>query len=122
MFNTKISAGLQQTEPKFTETALRLAYGFFGLAALLAVIFPILSIFSNPKGAISVLIYLLVFVGVFVLAYLLASNEVLPNLDIKANVAGSIRFVDAGLIAVYIFGAIAFMGIAVTEIAGIFRK
>lgn len=119
---TPETAGSQLTEPKFTETALKLAYIYFGAAAILALLFPIIGIFSNPKGTLGALLYLLVFVGVFIVAYLLASNEVLPNLDNKANVAGSIKLVDAGLLSTYIFGGIAFLGIAITEIAGIFRK
>ena len=119
---TPETEGLQLQEPKFINPALQLAYVYFAIAALLAVAFPIAGIISSPKGTVGLLIGIAFFVAVFVVAYLLASNEPIPNLVNKANVEGPIKIVDTGLIACYIFGFVAFLGIIYTEISGILSK
>jgi hypothetical protein len=119
---TPETAGLLLQEPKFTTPALQLAYVYFGIAALLAVGFPIIGIIAHPKGTGGLLIGILMFIAVFVVSYFLASNEPIPNMVNKANVAGPIKFVDTGLIACYIFLFGAILGIVYTEIAGMLSK
>lgn len=120
--NTPETAGLALPEPIFTNVALQLAYVYFAIAAILAVGIPLIGIVTHPKGTSGLLIGGLVFVAVFVVAYFLASNEPIPDVVNKANVAGPIKWVDTGLIAMYIFGAVAFLGIIYTEVAGTFNR
>jgi len=119
---TPETAGLALSEPKFTTLALQLAYIYFGIAVLLAIGFPLIGIFTHPKGAGGFLIGGLVFVVIFVVAFLLASNEPIPGVVNAANVPGPIKFVDTGLIACYILLFFAFLGIVFSEISGVLRK
>ncbi|MBN2275521.1 MAG: hypothetical protein JXK95_14405 [Bacteroidales bacterium] len=119
---TPQTEGTPLEEPKFTDLALKFAYVYFAIAAVLAVLFPILDVIAHPKGAGGLLIAVLFFVGVFLLAYFLSSDKVLPDMVNAANVPERIKLVDTGLLACYIFGGVAFLGIFFTEISGIFNK
>jgi hypothetical protein len=119
---TPETANLKNKEFYFTDEALMLSYIFVAIAAILAVAFPIINIFSHPKGALGVVVALLVFVGVLALAYVFSSSETIPGLNLSGNVESTVKLVDAGLKACYIFGAVAFLGIIFTEIGGIFGK
>ncbi len=119
---TPETANLKNKEFYFTDEALLLSYVFVAIAAILAIVFPVINIFSHPKGAIGVVVALIVFAGVLALAYVFSSNEIIPGLNHSGNVEGTVRLVDAGLKACYIFGAVAFLGIIITEIGGIFGK
>ncbi len=119
---TPDSVNLKNKEFYFTDEALVLSYIFVAIAAVLALAFPIINIFSHPKSALGVVIALLVFVGVIALAYVFSSNEIIPGLNHSGNVESTVKLVDAGLKACYIFGVVAFLGIIITEIGGIFGR
>ena len=119
---TPETAGLALSEPKFTTLALQLAYVYFAIAVLLTIGFPLIGIFTHPKGTGGFLIAGLVFIGIFVISFLLASNEPIPGVVNPANIPGPIKWVDTGLIACYFFLFLAFLGIIYSELSGIFRK
>lgn len=119
---TPETASLKNKEFYFTDEALLLSYIFVAIAAVLAIVFPVINIFSHPKGALGVVVGLLIFVGVIALAYAFSSNEIIPGLNHSGNVESTVKLVDAGLKTCYIFGAVAFLGIIFTEIGGIFGR
>jgi uncharacterized membrane protein YkvI len=119
---TPETAGLLLQEPKYTDLALRLSYVYFGIAAVIALAIPIFDVIRQPKGAGGLLVGILLFVAVFVISYLLSSNETIPNMVNAGNVESTIKLVDTGLIATYIFGGVAFLGIFFTEIFGMLNK
>lgn len=92
-----------------SETIMYWCYALFVIGAASAIIFPIITMVKNPKGAKSALIGVLALVVVFVVAYALAGDEMTDKYyDFISGPEASKR-VGAGLIAFYILaiGAIA---------------
>lgn len=89
-----------------------LAYIILGITVLMAVAFPVAYSLTNPKQAVRGLLVLGLFVVLFGVSYLLASDTVSSDMIAKAVEEdrislGGIRRVGAGLIATYILIAAA---------------
>ncbi|MBR2061372.1 MAG: hypothetical protein IJ979_05565 [Tidjanibacter sp.] len=99
------------------------AYIILGLALASAVVFPLISMFSNPKGAIRTLVGLVVAVAAIFGLYSLssASPMLLPNGDVFDNVA-TLKLTDTGLYIAYIVMAAAFAAILFGELKSVFKK
>lgn len=111
--------GTSLEEPLITDNFLILAYIYFGIAAVLALIFPVIYIVTHPKKVKNVLLGILVFAIIIVIGYLLGSDKQLAsNPDVSVT---TMKLVDSGLKAAYIFLGLAFIGVIYSEISGIFR-
>lgn len=99
------------------------AYIILGLALLSAVVFPLISMFSNPKGAVRTLIGLVVIVAAIFGLYSLAGAEpmLLPNGDVFDNVT-TLKLTDTGLYIAYLVLAAAFVAILFGELKSAFKK
>ena len=106
-------------EPIITDKFLILAYIYFGIAAVLAILFPLEYIITHPKKVKNVLLSLLAFLVVVVIGYLMGSGQQLAsNPDISTT---TMKLVDSGLKIAYIFLGVAFLGIIFSEVSSIFR-
>lgn len=102
------------------------SYVILGLAAVLAIVFPIAYAISNPKMAIRGAIVVALFVVLFGISYFVASDTVSTTQIAKAveegriNASG-IRLVGAGLIATYILTAAAIITLVYASISKLFK-
>ena len=99
------------------------AYIILGLALGFAVVFPLVSMFSNPKGAIRTLVGLVVAVAAIFGLYSLSSAApmMLPNGDVIDNVT-TLKLTDTGLYIAYIVLAASFVAILYGELKSAFKK
>ncbi|MBR4037253.1 MAG: hypothetical protein IKJ02_01700 [Tidjanibacter sp.] len=99
------------------------AYIILGLAIATAVVFPLISMFSNPKGAVRTLVGLVVAVAAIFGLYSLASADpmMLPNGDVFDN-ATTLKLTDTGLYIAYLVLAAAFAAILFGELKSAFKK
>ncbi len=107
-------------EPKITENMIIWAYVLFGIAAIAAIIFPVMSVIKNPSHAKNILLIIVVAAALVGVSYLLASSEPISFLKVDATTS-TLKLVDTGLTIGYILAAIAFFGILFYEVASLFR-
>ncbi|MBE7443418.1 MAG: hypothetical protein HS119_13305 [Flavobacteriales bacterium] len=93
-------------------------YVLFGIAAIAAIVFPLINMVQNPKGAKNALIGVVTLVVVFALGYAMASGEESFTIDgvLLADSATS-KLSEAGLIAFYIMGAAAIAAVVYAEVS-----
>lgn len=94
-----------------------LTYILFAVAALAAVVFPIMHLITHPKKAKQVLIGLGVLLAVYLISNMLASDEVTEHYAKFGVTATSSKQVGTGLIAFYILAAGAILSAVYTEVA-----
>lgn len=116
------TAGTPVEEPLITDEFLILTYVYFGAALFLTLIFSISAFLGNPRAARNMLIGAVIFIAIFGLSYLISTGVVIPGFSNQSNVAPTIRWVDAGLKAVYFFGGLAVIGVIYTEISGMMKS
>ena len=99
------------------------AYIILGLALAAAVVFPLVGMFSNPKGAVRTLVGLVIAVAAIFGLYSLASADpmMLPNGDVFDN-ATTLKLTDTGLYIAYLVLAAAFATILFGELKSAFKK
>lgn len=85
-----------------SETLMYWCYVLFAIGTLTAIIFPIITMIKNPKGAKSALIGVLALAIVFVAAYALAGDEMTEKYYDFISGPEASRRVGTGLIAFYI--------------------
>jgi hypothetical protein len=107
-------------EPKITDNMIIWAYILVAIAAVAAIIFPVITLIKNPSHAKNILIIILVTAVLVGVSYLMASSESISFLKVEATTS-TLKLVDTGLTISYILVAIAFVGILFYEIASIFR-
>ncbi|MCB0409771.1 MAG: hypothetical protein KDD29_06095 [Flavobacteriales bacterium] len=93
-------------------------YILLGIAAVTAIVFPIITMAKNLKAAKSALIGVVALVVVFALGYVMAGSEEFYTLDgnLLADEATSKKS-EAGLIAFYIMGAAAIGAVIYAEVS-----
>lgn len=102
------------------------AYVLVVIAAVLAVLFPMIYFAANPKNAVKVLLSLGFLGVVFVVAYLMADST--PILTAAANAQESLSdpsvlvFADTGIISTYILLSVAVLALLFTGVRGIFSR
>lgn len=99
-----------------SETLMYWCYVLFAIGTASAIIFPIISMVKHPKAAKSALIGVLALVLVFVVAYMLAGDEMTDKYYDFLSGPEASRRVGTGLIAFYI---LAIGAIGVTIFSGI---
>lgn len=93
-------------------------YILFAIAAIAAIIFPIVNIVQNPKGAKNALIGVVALIVVCAIGYALAGSEECYTLDGKLLAdASTSKQSEAGLIAFYIMGAAAIGAVIYAEVS-----
>ncbi len=93
-------------------------YILLAVAVLAAVIFPIIQLIQNPKGAKGALVGLGALVLVLGISYAL-SSDVVPT-DLAITPAGA-KQVDTGLYAFYILAVVAVIALVYSEVAKLFK-
>jgi len=119
-------AVLYQGDDSVTESILNgyflTAYIAFGISVVLALLFPVLQIISNPKGAVRTLIIVAVAVVLWFIAKGLATNNFTPEeLELKKITAETAVTVGAGLIYTYVVFGLAILSILYASISNIFK-
>lgn len=74
------------------------------IAALAAIVFPIIGMVNHPKGAKSALIGVVSLLVVFAISYALAGDEIVPAYKDFIETPAQSKMVSTGLIAFYILG------------------
>ena len=99
-----------------------IAYIAFGLAVVLALVFPVLQIVANPKGALKSLMAVAFLAVLWLVAYSLSNNTFTPlELEKMNTTAATSKLVGAGLIYTYFMFAMALGAIIYTGIANFFK-
>lgn len=99
-----------------SELLMYWCYALFGLGALAAIVFPIMHMIQNPKGAKSALIGVVALLVVFGVSYALAGDEMTAKYANFISGPEASKRVSMGLIAFYI---LAIGAIGVTVFSGI---
>jgi hypothetical protein len=115
--------GTSSAEPVITETILRWAYILLIIAAIFALVFPLIFIASNLKSAKSLGIVILIAAVLIFISNRLASDEVLNLIQYTGpdNVPGTLKTVGTFLIFTYILGVVAILSILYSAISNFFR-
>ena len=122
----KVVPGTEGTnfeEPTITKTILLWAGILAGLTAVLALVFPLINMVTNPKAAKKTL-FVLVGVAVLVfIAWLLASDAILdmPYYEGKDNVPSTLKLAGTGIFTAYILAGLAILSILYSEIVKYFK-
>lgn len=107
--------------PGFVSVLVYLAYIAIGLAAVLAILLPVITN-PDPKKLAKTGIGILVLGVVFLLGWAVAGTDVPGHLAERFGVtAGSFKLYGGVIITFYILLAVAFLSIIVTELLRIFR-
>ncbi|MBN2758606.1 MAG: hypothetical protein JXR51_15660 [Bacteroidales bacterium] len=95
------------------------AYLLFGIAAVSAVIFPIVRLFTRPKEAIKSLISVVVIAVFIAIAYSLSDGTILhlPGYDGPDNVPGTLKFADTMIFTTYFLLVVAVLSIVYAEVS-----
>jgi ribose/xylose/arabinose/galactoside ABC-type transport system permease subunit len=101
---------------------LFLAYILLAVAALAAVVLPLISALNNPKSLLKTLGAVVVLLIVFGIAYSISGGEVLESYQKHGvNTAGASKFVGGTLFTLYALIIFAIIAIVVTEIKKAFN-
>ncbi|MDA3954823.1 MAG: hypothetical protein PF485_14340 [Bacteroidales bacterium] len=110
--------------PRFTNLFIVWAYVLTGIAVGFTVIFPVIQMITNPKNAKKGLLGIAALVVIIVIAYALASGEVLgiknPDL-VKYDVHSTLKFAGMMLYSIYILAFVAIVSMAYSEVSKIFK-
>jgi len=119
---TAESMGTTYEEKNYTELYLIWAYILFFIAAILAIGFPIIKSFTNPKNLNKALLPLAATVVVVLAAYFLSSDEKMDILGFGlVDDPLTLKYSGTMIITVYILMGIAFLSIIYSEIKGFFK-
>ena len=113
------TAGTSYEEPVVTGQMLKLSFIYFIIAAIAALIFPLVFVITHPGKAKYSLIGLVIFAVIIVLGYSLGSTTPVET-NTPISVQG-LKLVDAGLKTTVILLVLAFLGIFYSEISSIFK-
>ncbi|MFT5750099.1 MAG: hypothetical protein ACI93S_001372 [Ancylomarina sp.] len=103
--------------PVYTDTLIYWTRALFFITVALSILFPVLQIIADPKGAIKGLAGLAGLGLIILIAYSLSDGTLLslPGYTGEDNNVGSLKFADTILYTTYVLGVGAIVSIAVTE-------
>ncbi len=115
--------GAAYTTPVNTDLLINWAMVLFVVSSVLAIVFPIIQVVTNPKGAGKGLLGLVVLALVVIIAYAMSDGTILdlPGYSGTDNNPTALKFADTVLYTMYILGVGAILSIVVTEILRRFR-
>lgn len=103
------------------DIALYAAYILTIVAAIAAVVLPLIQSLSDPSSLAKSGVGLVALLVVFGLGYALSGNEVLPSYVEFGVDAGLSKFIGGSLTMMYILTIVAIVGIVFTEISKVLR-
>ncbi len=104
------------------DTYLFYAYILFGVAAVLALVLPLIGMVQNPKALKKVLFLVILTAALVGISYLLASGDPVPvNLSTEPT-AMTYKITDTGLVLTYILLAVSFLSIIAGSIVNMVRN
>lgn len=108
----------QYSSPVYTDELIWWAYILLGITIILALVFPIGRLLTNPKQAVKTLIAVVGICLLVLIAYSMSDGTImnLPGYDGPDNVEGTLKFADTILFTMYFLGIGAILAIIVTEI------
>lgn len=103
--------------PVYTDSLIYWAKALFYITVALSILFPVIQLVTDPKGAIKGLAGLAGLGLIILIAYSLSDGTLLnlPGYTGEDNNVGSLKFADTVLYTMYILGAGAILSIVVTE-------
>ena len=103
--------------PVYTDSLIHWARALFFITVGLSILFPVIQLVTNPKGAIKGLAGLAGLGLIILIAYSLSDGTLLnlPGYTGEDNNVGSLKFADTILYTMYILGVGAILSIVVTE-------
>jgi hypothetical protein len=107
-------------EQDFVDIMIVVAYALLGLAALAAIILPLINAIGNPRSMITGAIGLAVILVIFGIGYSVAGSEVTATYSKFGIDAGMSKYIGGVISTTYILIAVAIVGIVFTEISKIF--
>lgn len=109
--------------PVFTDLLLNWAGILFLITIALSIVFPVIQLFIDPKGAVKGLIGLAVLAGLVVICYSMADGTILdiPGYSGPDNNEGTLIYADTVLFSMYFLSLGTVASIFITEIARRFR-
>jgi hypothetical protein len=119
-------AVLYQGDDNVTEGVLNgyfyVTYVAFGIALLFALLFPVIQMASNPKGAVKTLIMIGIAVVLWFVARAMATNQFSPSdlEEMKITAETSVT-VGAGLIFTYFVFGVAILSILYASVSNLFK-
>lgn len=114
--NVTDAAGQPTDEPVFTALNLNWAYFLFFGAVALTLLFSLFYLITHPKALKGALISLAAGAVLVVIAYFLASDAPVSGRGVEDVSTSTLKWVGTGLIATWILGGVAIVGIIVSEI------
>lgn len=96
-------------------------YALFAVGAIAAIIFPLITMAKNPKGAKSALIGVGALVLVFAISYALADDTMTAKYAKFISTPEASKRVSMGLIAFYILAIGAILSIALSGVSKLFK-
>ena len=101
-----------------TNYGIIICYILLAVAVLTAVVFPIIQLAKNPKGAKGALVGIGALVVVVAISFALSSDSNPSKIEITAEAA---KQVDTGLFAFYILAIVAIGALVYSEVAKLFK-
>lgn len=103
------------------DIALYVSYGLIIIAALSAIILPLINSFSDPASLIKTAVGVGAVIVIFFIGYAIAGSEVTATYTRFEVDASASKWIGAALITMYIFLFGAILGILVTEVSKVFQ-
>lgn len=109
--------------PVYTDQLLYWAYILLGIAAVLAIVFPIVRLFTRPKEGLRALVILGIAAVIFLIAYAMADGTPLnlPGYNGSDNIPSRLILTDVFLYVSYFLCILTVVAILVTELIKKFR-
>lgn len=104
-----------------SESLITWCYVLLGVATASAIVFPILGMAKNPKGAKSALIGVIALAAVFGISYALGGDEMTPKYEGFISGPGESKLVSMGLIAFYILAVTAIIATVFSGFVKLFK-
>jgi len=105
----------------FVNIALYIGYGLLGLAAVGAILLPLINSFSNPKVLLKSVLGVVALVVIYFIAYAVAGSEVNAKYLTFGVGEEASKFIGGAIISMYIFLGIALVGILLSEVLKIVK-
>ena len=120
---TAESMGTLYEEPIYTDQFMLFAMVLFIFAAAMAVVFPLISLALNPKGAMKTLVVLAIAAVIIFVSFSMASDAILdiPGYTGTDNVPASLKFAGTSLNTMYVMFILTIGSVIFAEVARIFK-
>ena|SRR5688572_15979903 len=103
------------------DIGLILMYLMIGVAILVAIILPVVSLFNNPKSLIRIGIGLVAFLLIFFLVYSISDSTLTTKWTSMGETRSSVKLIGAGLWMLYIFLFGSILAMVFSEVNKLFK-